>query len=91
MENKDSNRSAANKQSSSLYAVDLTRACRSADVAPFVNDSLRMLSIQAVVQLLYAFSDSRAMTSHEFFELILYVLLGVAFYWFVIAKLVSLT
>lgn len=76
-----------------VWALDLTRASRSADAAAFANDALRVLSIQLVVQVLYHCGDGRvgALLSHEFLELALYLLLGVAFYWFVVARVVRIT
>lgn len=71
--------------SSSSFKLDVSR-----DYVPFVNDLIRMATIQLTIQLMYwAVDDATPLVSADFILLLMFVLLGVGVYHLVVAKLVA--
>jgi len=70
----------------SLYVINVSNK----EYVDLVNDVVRMMTIQFVIQILYCVnSDDVPFFSLDFVLLLLYVALGVCVYWMVIKKLVS--
>lgn len=70
-----------------LFVVNLSNK----EYLPFVNDLVRMMTIQIMIQFLFflnSTADDAAFLTADFFLLLLYVALGVCVYWLVIKKLV---
>jgi hypothetical protein len=55
---------------------------------PFVEDLVRMVCIQVVLQIMLVLQGAASMDA-MFFALVLYVMLGVAVYWLILKRLVS--
>ena len=76
-----------------LFRLHLSRAL-GPEYVPFVADCVRMLCIQATIQLMMTMSASPGSTvaffSPDFVLLILYVLLGVMLYWLAVRRLVAI-
>ena len=60
------------------------------DYVMYVDDVMRMVTIQCIIQIMYFLRDPSlgALINTSFVELVLYVVLGVSFYWLVVRKLV---
>jgi hypothetical protein len=71
-----------------LYTVDLSSTF-GAEYKHLAHDMLRMLCIQATIQIMIYFSGDSATTllTREFLLLLIYVEMGVLLYWLVIRKL----
>lgn len=70
----------------SLYVVDVPYK----EYIPMLDDMLRVVCIQVAIQLmLFASGESQFFTA-EFVMLVIYIVLGVALYWLVAKKLLSL-
>lgn len=91
---------APDASSSALFTFDVTRALGgqglsptgAAKYAPMLDDVLRMVCIQFTIQLMLYFSGAPGaarILSAEFLTLLLYVVLGVLFYWLVLRELVA--
>ena len=73
-----------------LFKIDVTSSIGS-DFVPMANDVIRMVCIQAAIQLMLVLSGSDAgvaFFSAEFMLLVFYIALGVMLYWLAIRKLV---
>ena len=59
------------------------------DYVMYVDDVLRMVTIQCIIQVMYFMRDPSlgALINTSFIELVLYIVLGVSFYWLVVRKL----
>lgn len=55
---------------------------------PYVEDILRMVCIQVVLQLMLALQGSGGLDA-TFFALILYMMLGVSVYWLIVKRVIS--
>lgn len=77
--------------SSTSITVPLTQYVN-AEYLPFVEDLIRMIVLQSVIQIMYFFKDPLRCTlfSFEFVELLLYAIVGVSVYWLVFKKAVKL-
>lgn len=64
----------------------------SPEYIPFVEDLIRMIVLQSVIQLMYFFKDPLRCTllTFEFIELVLYAIVGVSVYWLVYKKIVKI-
>lgn len=65
-----------------------------AEYVPLFHDALRMLCIQATIQLMSHLSQedaivSRPLLSADFIMLLLYVVLGVMLYWLAVRRLIA--
>ena len=81
--------SSSSSSSSALAQLELGEAL-GADVVPMANDLARVLSIQLAIQLMMVLSDESGATtffSVGFMTMVLYVTLGVMFYWLALRKL----
>jgi hypothetical protein len=59
---------------------------------PMVHDVVRMVAIQLTIQLMvYLSSPGGGLFTQDFVMLVVYIVLGVMFYWLVIRKLVAFT
>lgn len=70
-----------------LYVVNVPNK----EYLPFINDLVRMMTIQIMIQFLFFLNSPEAGASFftaDFFLLLIYVALGVCVYWLVIKKLV---
>lgn len=76
------------KPLSTLYTLRLPI---SYEYEPMLHDAIRLLVIQFTMFLLYFISNSRAATFGAYAVMQLFMLMGVAMYWLVIRKLVSVT
>jgi hypothetical protein len=54
----------------------------------FVNDVVRMVTIQVMIQFLFSINAGVAFFSVDFFLLLIYIVLGVCVYWLVVKRLV---
>ena len=72
----------------SLYVVNVPNK----DYAEFINDIVRMVTIQVMIQFLFSInSEGVAFFSVDFFLLLLYIVLGVCVYWLIVNRLVMFT
>ena len=62
------------------------------EYAPLADDTLRMLTLQIIIQFMLSLRDSKqySMLNEGFFELLFYIVLGLMFYWLVIRKVVKI-
>ena len=76
----------------SLYNIKLSDSLNGTSIY-FVNDSIRMICIQFIIQFLYFMKkpSEHPLLSETFLELILYMILGIGFYWFVIERLIRIS
>jgi hypothetical protein len=60
------------------------------DYVMYVDDVMRMVTIQCIIQIMYFMRDPSlgALINTSFLELVFYIVLGVSFYWLVVRKLV---
>lgn len=74
----------------SLYEVDITSHIGQ-EYIPMIEDLLRFLSIQICIQfMLYSINPSHfKMFSADFAMLLLFITVGVLFYWLIVKKLIS--
>jgi hypothetical protein len=79
------------KKADTLYVWDLT-AMVGKDYIGYVEDIMRMVTIQVIMQAMYFMRSPSIETffSASFGELVLYIVLGVTFYWLVVRKLVRI-
>ena len=73
-----------------MYTLELSKYINP-EYLPLINDLSRMIAIQVVIHLMYFFRAPSIATlfSGAFFELLLYVVLGVMSYWLVVRKFVA--
>lgn len=74
----------------SLWRLDIGSAV-GADYVPMANDVLRMVCIQVAIQVMLVLADPSGRTSFfsaDFLMLVVYITLGVMFYWLALRKLV---
>jgi len=59
---------------------------------PYLEDIVRMLILQCTIQFMYFMKDpsNNVLFTADFFELILYVIIGVSVYWLVFKKVILL-
>lgn len=78
-------------ESTNTIVVPLTQFV-SPEYIPFVEDLIRMVVLQFVVQMMYFFKDPLRCTlfTFEFIELLLYAIVGVSVYWLVFKKVVKI-
>lgn len=70
----------------SLYIVRVPNK----EYVDLINDILRMVTIQVMLQFLYSVNTpDSSFFSVDFFLLLLYIVLGVCVYWLVIKKLIT--
>jgi hypothetical protein len=77
--------------STSIYSFDVTNKMGYIFV-PFFNDTIRMLTIQIIIQFMFFMKDSdeNPFLSEYFIEMIFYILLGLIFYWFIVRKILKI-
>jgi len=70
----------------SIYVINLPNK----EYIDFINDIIRMITIQIVIQFLFYINNPNQMKffTIEFILLLIYVILGVCVYWLIIKKLV---
>ncbi len=77
----------------SLFTWSVTKHLGS-EYVPLFQDAMRMICIQATIQLMGYLSQDGAqaapLLSAEFFLLLLYVLLGVMLYWLAVRRVVAI-
>lgn len=73
----------------SVWNVDISSKI-GPEYSEMFNDMLRFATIQVAIQIMLVLMDSKRFSffSVDFFLLLLFVLIGVMFYWLVIKKLV---
>lgn len=69
-----------------LYSIQLPNP----EYIEYVSDVIRMVLIQIMIQFLY-FVDGDPFFTADFILLVIYIILGVSFYWLVFKKLVTFT
>ena len=74
----------------SLYEIDISSKIGN-DYIPMMEDLLRFITIQVAIQfMLYSTSPSQfKMFSADFFMLLLFITIGVLFYWLILKKLIA--
>lgn len=74
----------------SLFTFDITDKYGK-EYTIVINDTLRMLVVQICIQfmLVVVESDKYSFFSHDFLAILLYMIVGVSFYWLVFRKIVS--
>lgn len=77
----------------SIWCLDVSKKLGSHEYADMFNDMIRFATIQVAIQLMLVLMDSERFSffSTEFFLLLLFVLIGVSFYWLVIKKILLFT
>tara|TARA_B100001123_G_C14943381_1_gene880681 strand:- start:186 stop:461 length:276 start_codon:yes stop_codon:yes gene_type:complete len=80
-----------NKEGDALVDLNVSENVGN-EYVPLVDDTLRMLTLQIIIQFMLSLRDSKeySMLSEGFFELLFYIVLGLMFYWLVIRKLVKI-
>ena len=80
-----------NKEGNALVDLDVFKNIGN-EYVPLVDDTLRMVTLQVVIQFMLSLRDSNefSMFSESFFELLFYIVLGLMFYWLVMRKLVKI-
>jgi uncharacterized membrane protein SirB2 len=80
-----------NKEGNALVDLDVSKNIGN-EYVPLVDDTLRMVTLQVVIQFMLSLRDSNefSMFSESFFELLFYIVLGLMFYWLVMRKLVKI-
>lgn len=70
----------------SLYTVNVPNK----DYIEFINDIIRMVTIQISIQFLFYINNPNAVEffSADFFLMLIYIILGICVYWLIIKKLV---
>ena len=78
--------------SSVMYNINVSQYLSKEYIA-FLDDVARMVTIQIVIQLMVFLSSpsTNSFFDIRFFEILLYVILGVSAYWLIVKKLVKLT
>ena len=73
----------------SVWNIDITSKI-GPEYSEMFNDMLRFATIQVVIQIMLVLMDSKRFSffSVDFLLLLLFVMIGVMFYWLVIKKLV---
>jgi uncharacterized membrane protein YcgQ (UPF0703/DUF1980 family) len=81
---------ASSQSKQHIYTLELSKYINP-EYLPLMNDLSRMIAIQIVIHLMYFFRapSVAALFSAAFFELLLYIVLGVMFYWLVVRKFVA--
>jgi hypothetical protein len=70
----------------SLYTIVVSKP----EYIEFINDLIRMIIIQVMIQFLFYLSNpSLGFFTGEFFLLIIYICLGVCVYWLIFKKLIN--
>lgn len=74
----------------SLYELDITNLIGK-EYVPMMEDLMRFITIQVCIQfMLYSTSPSHfKMFSADFFMLLLFIVVGVLFYWLILRKLIA--
>ena len=74
-----------------LYEFNLSNYVGNENVVVF-DDLMRMICIQFTTQLMFFLSEptQNRLFDEKFFELLFYILLGIAVYWLVLRKFVKL-
>jgi hypothetical protein len=77
-------------QMTSLYELDITSLIGK-EYVPMLEDLMRFITIQICIQfMLYSTNPSNfKMFTADFFMLLLFIIVGVMFYWLIFRKLVS--
>ena len=80
---------AAPRHADTLYVLSLSRYLGD-DYVTYAEDVMRMVTIQCIIQVMYYMRDPSlgALINTTVIELLLYIVLGVSFYWLVVRKLV---
>ena len=80
-----------NKEGDALVDLNVSENVGN-EYVPLVDDTLRMLTLQIIIQFMLSLRDSKeySMLSEGFFELLFYIVLCLMFYWLVIRKLVKI-
>ena len=77
--------------SNSLYEIRISDMFGSKEYVGMCDDLFRFLSIQVMIQLMLTLMDPQnyKFFSEDFIVLMLFIVIGVLFYWLVFKKLVS--
>jgi len=75
-----------------LYDFKLSNLV-SPDYVPFGNDAIKLITIQVIIQFMLLLKEQNIwiLLNFDFLELLIYVVLGLAFYWFVMRKFIVIT
>lgn len=75
----------------SLYEFDISKILGNTEYVHMFDDLVRFICIQLTVQLMLVMMDSKrySLLAIDFILLIMYVIVGVMFYWLVFKKLVK--
>jgi hypothetical protein len=80
--------SAKGEEVDALFTIDLSSSPIGSEYKHVINDLLRMLCIQATIQVMLYFSGGEgSFVTREFVLLLVYVEMGVLLYWLVVRKL----
>jgi len=76
----------------SLLEVNVTKMIEK-EYVPYIEDVIRMVILQLTINFMYFSKDptNNAFFTLEFFELVLYIIIGVSVYWLIFKKLIKLT
>lgn len=74
----------------SLFMITIPGAS-SMEYVLFAQDMMRMLTIQVMIQTMYAISGVSDFFTADFIVLVLYIILGVSMYWLVVKKVIDFT
>ena len=76
------------KMDTALYNVNVPKYDNL--YAPYIHDMVRTLCIHLVMFMMYMMKDSSNVSLGMIVESILYIFLGVSFYWLVVRKIISI-
>ena len=71
-----------------IFKVGVTTAI-GAEYLPLVDDIVRMVCIQATIQIMVFLAGGGSLFTTDFVMLVVYIILGVMLYWLVFRKLVT--
>ena len=75
-----------------MYTLDISKHLGSTEYVPVLDDVARMVVIQIMVQFMFFLNDpdENPFFSETFFATLLYIGLGIAVYWLILRKFISI-
>lgn len=75
-----------------IYTLNISEKLGSEEYIDAVDDVLRMIVIQVMVQFMFYLNDPTENTffTETFFATLLYIVLGITFYWLVVKKVITI-
>ena len=75
-----------------IYTLIISEKLGSEEYIDAIDDVLRMIVIQVMVQFMFYLNDPTENTffTETFFATLLYIVLGITFYWLVVKKVITI-